>query len=197
MWLATATDTPWKSLAEGIAMGLPIPEGFVISGQTPEDEIRSAYEELKRRTRIHFVAVRGRSHAVLNIIGPDALIHALRRFWAESPDASILVQRMVPAVWCGKTQQEGQFVTANEGLMILDPDTYIVQNGTYVPKTIEPKQRKMLRYVDGTLRTVERDGDRTLLNDDQLKKIAGLADRSRTDITWALDDQDREWVISR
>lgn len=197
MWLATATDTPWKSLAEGIAMGLPIPEGFVVSPQTPEDEIRHAYEELKARTRIHFMAVRAPSHAVLNIIGADALIHSLRRFRAESPDAAILVQRMIPAVWCGKTQQDGKIITANEGLMILDPDTYVIQNGTYVHKSIEQKQRKMLRYVDGTLRTVEREGERTLLSDDQLKKIADLAARSQTDITWALDDQDREWIISR
>jgi len=197
MWLATATDTPWKSLAEGVAMGLPIPEGFVVTQQTPEAEIRSAYEELKARTRIHFLAVRGPSHAVLNIIGPDALIHALRRFWAESPDAAILVQRMIPAIWCGKTQQAGETITANEGLMILDPDTYVIQNGTYVQKSIEPKQRKMLRYVDGTLRTVERNGERTLLTDDQLKKVAGLAIKSQTDITWVLDDQDRVWIISR
>jgi len=197
MWLATATDTPWKSLAEGIALGLPIPEGFVVTRQTSEDEIRSAYEKLKARTRIHFLAVRGPSHAVLNIIGPDALIHALRRFWAESPDAAILVQRMIPSVWCGKTQQAGETITANEGLMILDPDTYVIENGAYVRKSIEPKQRKMLRYVDGTLRTVEHDGERTLLTDDQLRKVAALAVKSQTDITWVLDDQDREWIISR
>ena len=105
MWLATATDTPWKSLAEGTAMGLPIPEGFVVCRRMPEHEIRSFYEDLKARTRIHFLAVRGPAHAVLNVIGPDALIHTLRRFWAESSDAAILVQRMVPAAWCGKTQQ--------------------------------------------------------------------------------------------
>ena len=197
MWLATATDTPWKSLAEGIAMGLPIPEGFVVCRQMPEHEIRSVYEDLKARTRIHFLAVRGPSHAVLNVIGPDALMHSIRRFWAESPDAAILVQRMVPAAWCGKTQQVGQIITANEGLIILDPDTYIVQNGTFAHKSIEPRQRKMLRYVDGTLRTVERDGDRILLTDDQLKKIAELSAKSQTDITWSLDDQDRAWVISR
>src|SRR4030095_12114545 len=181
MWLSTATDTPWKSLAEGLAMGLPIPEGFVVSHQTPEDEIRSAYQELKVRTRFHFLAVRAPSHAVLNIIGPDALIHSLRRFWAESPDAAILVQRMIPAVWCGKTQHDGKIITANEGLMILDPDTYVIQNGTYVHKSIEQKQRKMLRYVDGTLRTVERDGERTLLSDDQLKKIDDLAPQTQND----------------
>ena len=197
MWLATATDTAWKRLADGIGMGLPVPEGFVTTREIPEDEIRSAYEELKRHTRVHFVAVRGPSHAVLNIIGSDALIHSLRRFWAESPNAAILVQRMVPAVWCGKTREEGKIVSANEGLMSLDPDTYVIQNGTYVQKSIVSKQRKMLRYVYGTLRTVERNAERSLLTDDQLKKIAGLAARSQSDITWALDDQDREWVISR
>src|SRR6185503_5763183 len=97
MWLATATDTPWKGLAEAIGRGLPVPEGFVVSSSVPEDEIRTAYEDLKIRTRVHFVAVRGPSHSVLNVIGPDPLIHTLRRFWAESVRAVVLVQRMVPA----------------------------------------------------------------------------------------------------
>jgi hypothetical protein len=197
MWLATATEPPWKSLANGIQMGLAIPDGFLVCWQMPEDKIRAAYEELKGRTRIHFVAVRGPSHAVLNVIGGDALIHTLRRFWAESPNAAMLVQQMVPAVWCGKTQQDGKVIKANEGLMVLDPDTYVIENGACVHRIVENKQRKVLRYVDGTLRTIEREGDRTLLTDDQLKKIAELAAKAQTDITWALDDQDRCWVISR
>jgi hypothetical protein len=197
MWLATATNAPWKTLADGIQMGLPIPEGFLLCRQVPENEIRATYEELKRRTRIHFVAVRGPSHAVLNVIGGDALIHTLHRFWAEAPNAAILVQQMVPAVWCGKTQQDGRIIKANEGLMVLDPDTYVIENGTCVHRNVESKQRKVLRYVDGTLRTVEREGERRLLADDQLKKIADLAAKVGTDITWALDDQDRCWVISR
>ena len=197
MWLATATDTPWKGLAEAIGRGLPVPEGFVVSFTVPETEIRAAYEDLKIRTRIHFVAVRGPSHSILNIIGPDQIIHTLRRFWAESPHAAVLVQRMVPAVWCGKAEKDGTVIRANEGLAFLDPDTYVLENGICVRRSIEAKQRKMLRYVDGTTRTIERDGERLLLTDDQLKKIADLAIKAEADISWALDDQDRAWLISR
>jgi hypothetical protein len=197
MWLATATDTPWKSLAEAIERGLPVPEGFVVFSTVPEDEIRAAYEDLKTRTRVHFVAVRGPSHAVLNLIGPDQLIHTLRRFLAKSSRAAVLVQRMVPAVWCGKAQKDGTIIRANEGLAFLDPDTYVLENGVCVRRSIEPKQRKMLRYIDGTTRTIERDGERPLLTDDQLKKIADLAIKAGADISWALDDQDRAWLISR
>jgi hypothetical protein len=196
MWLATATDAPWKSLADGIQMGVPIPDGFLVCRQMPEDKIRAGYEELKGRTRIHFVAVRGPSHAVLNVIGGDALMHTLRRFWTESPNAAILVQQMVAAVWCGKTQQDGRVIKANEGLMVLDPDTYVIENGACVHRIVENKQRKVLRYVDGTMRTIEREGVRTLLTDDQLKKIAELAVKAQSDITWALDDQDKAWVLS-
>src|SRR5438105_13306535 len=135
MWLATATDTPWKSLAEGIQMGLPIPEGFVVCPRMHEDEIRATYEELKARTHVQFVAVRGPSETVLNVIGPDAVIQTLRHFWTESPLAAILIQRMIPAVWCGKTLQSGRVITANEGLMVLDPDTYTMENGRCVQKS--------------------------------------------------------------
>src|SRR5262249_21386565 len=162
--------------------------GFVVSSTVPEDEVRAAYEDLKIRTRIHFVAVRGPSHSILNIIGPDQVIHTLRRFWAESPRAVVLIQRMIPAVWCGKAQKDGAVVRANEGLAFLDPDTYVLENGVCVRRSIEPKQRKMLRYVDGTTRTIERDAERSLLTDDQLKKIADLAIKAEADISWALDD---------
>jgi phosphoenolpyruvate synthase/pyruvate phosphate dikinase len=196
MWLATATDTLWKDLAEAIGRGLPVPEGFVVCSTIPEVEIRAAYEDLKIRTRVHFVAVRGPSHSMLNVIGPDQLIHTLRRFWAESVRAAVLVQRMVPAVWCGKAQKDGAVIRANQGLSFLDPDTYILENGMCVRRSIEPKQRKMLRYVDGTMRTVERDGERSVLTDDQLKKIAELAIKAAADISWALDDQDQAWLLA-
>ena len=200
MWLATATDSPWRGLAEALNAGLPVPDGFVVCPHTSERETRDTYEELKTRTRVHFVAVRGPSHAALNLIGPDALIHTLRRFWSEAPGASILIQRMVPSAWCGKAQWHGQNlrIEANEGLMILDPDTYLfsTDEGKCVQKAIAPKQRKMIRYVDGTLRTVERDGERTPLTEDQLKSVADLAVRAKADITWAIDDQDRAWLIS-
>jgi hypothetical protein len=197
MWLATATDTPWKCLAEAIGRGLPVPEGFVVSLAVPEDEIRAAYEDLKIRTRVHFVAVRGPSHSILNVIGPDAIIHALRRFWAEAPRAAVLIQLMVPAVWCGKAQKDGTVIRANEGLAFLDPDTYVLENGVWVRRSIEPKQRKMLRYVDGTTRTIERNGERSELTDAQLKKIADLAIKAEADISWALDDQDRAWLLAK
>jgi hypothetical protein len=196
MWLATATDTPWKGLAEAIGRGLPVPEGFVVSSAVPEDEVRAAYEDLKIRTRIHFVAVRGPSHSVLNVIGPDQVIHTLRRFWAESPRAAVLIQRMVPAVWCGKAEKDGTVIRANEGLAFLDPDTYAFENGAYVRRSIELKQRKMLRYVDGTTRTIERDGERSQLTEAQLKKIADLAIKAEAGISWALDDQNREWLLA-
>ena len=200
MWLTTATDTPWGPLAEATQAGLPVPDGFVVCPQTSEQQIRDAYEELKVRTKTHFLAVRGPSHAVLNLIGPDQLIHALRRFWSESPHAAVLIQRMVPAAWTGKAQwhRKNLRIKANEGLMILDPDTYLfnTETGKCTRKSIEPRQRKMLRYVDGTPRTVEREGERALLDEDQLKSVADLAVRAKADITWALDDQNRIWLIS-
>jgi hypothetical protein len=179
---------------------LPVPDGFVACPKTSEREIREAYDELKIRMKTHFLAVRGPTHAVLNLVGPDPLIHALRRLWAESPDASVLIQRMVPSMWCGKAHADGRIVniTANEGLMIFDPDKYVFdrEDGVCLRKSIEPRQRKMLRYVDGTLRTVEREGERPLLTDDQLKTVANLAVKADGKITWALDDQDRAWLIS-
>src|SRR3970282_486198 len=103
-----------------------VPEGFVVCPQTSEQDIRSTYEELKIRTKTHYVAVRGPSHAVLNVIGPDQLVHTLRRLWSESPGAVVLIQRMVPAAWSGKAQwhRKNLRIKANEGLMILDADTY-------------------------------------------------------------------------
>lgn len=180
--------------------GLPVPNGFVVFPRTAEKDIRSAYEELKIREKTHFIAVRGPSHAVLNVIGPDPLIHMLRRLWRESPEAPILVQRMIHSTWCGKAEchRKNLRVTANEGMLILDPDTYLVNAETIrcVRKTLAPKQRKMIRHVDGTTRTVERERDRTPMSGDQLKSVAGLASRAKTSIGWAIDDSDRVWLIS-
>ena len=75
-------DQPLKWLPN--AGGLPLPAGFIVFRSTPEPDIRAAYEQLKIREKTHFVAVRGPTHAVLNVIGPDALIHTLRRLWSES-----------------------------------------------------------------------------------------------------------------
>jgi hypothetical protein len=181
-------------------IGLPAPNGFVVCPSTPEDKIREAYEELKMREMTHFVAVRGASHAVLNVIGPDAVIHTLRRFWSGAPEAPLLVQRMIPAMWCGKAHRHRNNlrIKANEGMMILDPDTYLVNSttGKCIRQTLEPKQRKMIRRVDGSSRVVEREGERTPMPPDHLANVAGLAVKVGRDISWAIDDQDKLWLLS-
>jgi hypothetical protein len=173
--------------------GLPVPGGFIVFPTTPEAEIRAAYEELKIRERVHFVAVRGPTHAVLNVIGPDAVMHALRRFWTESPDAQVLIQRMVHSTWCGKAQRHGNqlTITANEGMLLLDPDTYV--NGAAV---LAPRQRKMIRHVDGTAKVIEREGHREPMPDGLLVKITELATKVGTDIGWAVDDSESIWLLS-
>ena len=82
--------------------------------------------------------------------------------------------------------------------MILDPDTYLfsTETGTCTHMTLEPKQRRMIRYVDGTTRTVERSGERTPMTLEQLQSIARLAEGAQADITWAIDDCDVLWLIS-
>jgi hypothetical protein len=200
MWLATASDTAWSNLTGALARGLPVPEGFVAWPTTSEDDIRAAYEELQLRTRTHFVAVRGPSHAVLNLIGSDALIHALRRLWAEAGNTGVLVQRMIPAIWCGTARRDGNVlqIKANQGMMIFDPDTYSfdLEAEKCIQRNIEASQRKMIRYVDGTSRTIQCDGDRPSMNDEQLKTVAALAIRAGGIIKWALDDQERPWLLS-
>ena len=199
--LAGGPDAKTMSeLLKWLTDGPPVPDGFLVFPQTPETDIRTAYEELKIRVKTHFVAVRGASHAVLNVIGPDQLIHTLRRFWAELPDSPLLIQRMVHSMWCGKVewQERNLHITANEGMMILDPDTYLfnTETGTCTQMTLKPKQRRMIRYVDGTTRTVERTGERTPMTLEQLQSIARLADSAQANITWAIDDRDVVWLIS-
>ena len=180
--------------------GAPVPAGYVVLPSTPEQAIRAAYEDLKIRERTHFLAVRGPSHAVLNVIGPDPLIHTLRRLWAESADAPVLVQRMVHSMWCGKAHRHRKNVRikANEGMMVLDPDTYLVntENGTCTRRTLEPKQRKMIRHVDGTARVVEREGEREPLSAEHLAEVADLAVRAGSVIGWAIDDREKVWLVS-
>src|SRR5947207_2110951 len=98
-WLPNTEDTVWTALGNAMRAGLPVPSGFIVSTKTPEEEIRAAYEALKIRERTHFLAVRGVSHPVLNVLGGDTLIHTLHRLWTESADSTVLVQRMIPALW--------------------------------------------------------------------------------------------------
>jgi len=179
---------------------LPVPTGYIALGSAPEEQVRAAYEELKSREKTHFLAIRGASHAVLNVIGPDALLHALRRFLTESPDSPVLIQRMIPAMWCGKAHwhRKNLRIKANEGMMLLDPDTYLVNSltGKCIRRTIEPKQRKMIRHVDGSSKVVEREGERSPIPSEHLSKIAELASRAGSDIGWAIDDLDKIWLIS-
>src|SRR5215475_7611586 len=174
-WLPDAGGTPWQPLGAAMVNKLPVPTGYIALGSAPEEQVRAAYEELKSREKTHFLAIRGASHAVLNVIGPDALLHALRRFLTESPDSPVLIQRMIPAMWCGKAQwhRKNLRIKANEGMMLLDPDTYLVNSvtGKCIRQTVEPKQRKMIRHVDGTARVVEREGDRTPMTAEQLKTV--------------------------
>jgi hypothetical protein len=184
-------DQPPKWLAN--TDGLPVPSGFIVFPATSEADIRAAYEQLKIREKVHFVAVRGPTHAVLNVIGPDALIHTLRRFWAESPGAQVLIQRMIHSMWCGKAQWHGEelTITANEGMLLLDPDTYV--HGT---ATLVPKQRKMIRHVDGTAKVIELEGHREPMPAALLTKINELAMKVGTDIGWAVDDLDQVWLLA-
>src|SRR5207244_2519697 len=164
-WLPDGGGTAWETLGKEMCAGLPVPSGYLVFPSAREEDIRSAYEELKIREKTHFVAVRGSSHAVLNVINPDPLTHTIRRFRAESPDTAVLVQRMIPAIWCGKAQwhRKNLRIKVNEGMMLLDPDTYLVNSttGKCTRRTLEPTQRKMIRHVDGCTEVVEREDERT------------------------------------
>jgi hypothetical protein len=200
LWLPDATGTPWEALGQAQRSGLPVPNGYIVSESVPETEIRAAYSDLMTREKTHFLAVRSPLHAVLNVIGPDALIHTLRRLWAESPNAPVLVQRMIPAAWCGKAHwhRKNLRIKANEGMMLLDPDTYLVSSttGKCPRRTLEPKQRKMIRHVDGSTRVVAREGERAPMPPKHLAKIVELAVRVGGNVVWAIDDLDKAWLIS-
>src|SRR2546421_14870 len=185
-WLPDGDGTPWESLSDAMRSGLPVPAGYIVFPSAPEADIRAAYQEMKIREKTHFLAVRGASHAVLNVIGPDPLVHTLRRLWGESPDSPVLVQRMIHSMWCGKAQwhRKNLRIKANEGMMVLDPDTYLVNGATgkCTRRTLEPRQRKMIRHVDGSAKVVEREGEREPMTADQLKSVADLAVRLGRDI---------------
>jgi hypothetical protein len=198
-WLRDVESGPWAALAATMRCGLPVPQGFLVEPNTPERAIRDAYEELKRIERTHFVALRSPSHAVLDVLGNDMVIYSLRRLWTEAPDAAILIQRMVNSECCGKASRTGKGlllrIKANEGLLMLDPDTYLfnMASGKCTRRTLQKSQRKMIRRVDGTSRTMQSDGRHTL-SPEQLEAIAKLADSAQGDITWALDDR-KLWLL--
>jgi hypothetical protein len=198
-WLPDAGGTPWELLGKALLEGLPVPAGYIVWRSTPEELVRAAYTELQLREFTHYLAVRGSSHAMLNVIGPDALVHATRRLWVESPDAPVLIQRMVHSMWCGKAQwhRKNLRIRANEGMMMLDPDTYLVAaaTGKCLRRTLEPKQRKMIRHVDGSARVVVREGARTAMPAEHLAKVAELAVRTGSDIGWSIDDLEKIWLI--
>jgi hypothetical protein len=199
-WLPEVYGTVWQSLGDAMQRGLQVPAGFVVFRSTPEAGVRAAYEKLKLQEYTHFVAVRGPTHPVLNVVGPDQLVHTLRRLWMGSPESPLLVQRMVHAMWCGRTQSDNENlrITANEGMLLLDPDTYVVNKATgeCIERVLEPKQRKMIRHVDGTPKVVEREGERTPMPAELLAAIASLATRTDTDIRWAIDDRDVVWLLA-
>jgi hypothetical protein len=207
-WLPDASQTVWTPLENAMRNGFPVPAGFIVFPPagiivfptTAENQIRAAYEQLKLRERTHFLAVRGASHPVLNIIGPDQLVHTARRLWTESPNSPLLIQRMIHALWCGKAQwhRRSLRINANEGMMLLDPDMYLLNSATgkCIRRTLQSKQRRMIRHVDGTAKIVQREGERTAMPEDYLKSIAELAVRAAKDIEWAIDDNDRLWLIS-
>lgn len=198
------TALPWSPLGDALRAGVPVPNGFVAGSGVPEESIRAAYETLKLRERTHFVAVRGPSNAILDTIGPDQLIYAMRRLWRESPGAILLVQRMVHSDWCGKAGWDGNAalrmlrVIANEGMLVLDPDTYVFNaaTGECTETTLQQKQRKTIRRVDGLSTTIEVQSGRTALAANHLKQIAELAERVGSGIGWAIDDNSRLWLIS-
>jgi hypothetical protein len=199
-WLPDANETVWAALGNAMRTSLPVPPGFIIFPTAAEEQVRAAYEGLKLRERTHFLAVRGISHPVLNVIGPDQVIHTVRRMSMESPHSPLLIQRMVHSLWCGKAQwhRRNLRINANEGMMVLDPDMYLVNSATgkCIRRTLQPMQRKMIRHVDGTAKIVQREGERPPMTADQLKRIADLGVQAEADIGWAIDDNDRLWLIS-
>ena len=200
LWLPDVTGTPWEALGNAERSGLPVPNGYVVHPSVAEEKVRAAYSELMIREKTHFLAVRSPVHALLNVIGPDALIHTLRRLWTESPEAPVLVQRMVHAMWCGKGNwhRKNLRIKANEGMMLLDPDTYLVNSATgkCLRRTLEAKQRKMIRHVDGSSKVVAREGEREPMPAELLAKIVELATRLNRDIGWAVDDSNKVWLLS-
>jgi len=198
-WLREVRDGYWARLGRALAAGIAVPDGFVVTKRTDEHDIRSAYDELKTREHTHYMAVRSPSHAVLDVIGNDALIHTLERLWTESPEAEALVQCMINARWCGKVTWEGKNlrIRAAEGLMCLDPDSYLFNTVSRkcTRRTLYQRPRKVFRGVDGKTRRMEITGERRPLEVKYLEAVAELASREERDVIWVLDDR-RVWLIN-
>ena len=191
-WLQDVQQGHWAGLAAASRKGLPVPAGYVVDRTVYEKPIRRAYDEMKLREFTHFVAVRGPAHAVIEVIGTDPLIHTLRRFWAETPEAEILIQRMVNSAWCGKASWDGGSlrVLASEGLSRLDPDVYA--DGRVM---LHQRPQKMFRGVDGLTRTMTVRDQRKGLSAESLAEIGDLARQAGGNITWAHDDR-KLWLLS-
>jgi hypothetical protein len=200
MWLPETDGTVWRTLADAARRGLPVPAGFIALQTAAETDIRAAYERLKLQEKTHFLALRGATHAILNVIGPDRLVHTLRRLWSESPDTPVLVQRMVHSTWCGKTQSDATSlrITANQGMMLLDPDIYVIdrRSGTCIERSLAPTQRRMIRHVDGSAKVVAGERERSSLPEEYLAGIAALAAQAGADIGWGIDDLDKIWLLA-
>jgi hypothetical protein len=199
LWLGKVQEGPWAALGQAIRAGAPVPDGFIVEPNTPESEVRTAYDELKLRQFTHFVAMRGPQNAALDVVGTDPVIYKLRAMRSEWPEAPILIQAMVNGNWCGQATWEGTnlVVRASEGLRNLDPDIYVFDTVTNEceSRTIHPHPRKVFRAIDGRTRTMEVAGERQPLDIGSLKAIAEVAKNSPGGISWCLDDRGA-WVIS-
>jgi hypothetical protein len=54
----------------------------------------------------------------------------------------------------------------------------------------------MIRHVDGSSRVVAREGERSPMQAEHLSAITELASKVGADISWAIDDLEKVWLIS-
>ena len=198
-WLREVREGLWTKLGTAMDAGLPVPCGFVATPRSSERNIRDAYEELKVREHTHYVAVRTSAKALIDVIGSDALMHALRAIWTETAGEEVLIQSMVNGLWCGKAVWEAKNlrIRAAAGLLALDPDMYLFNtlNHKCSRRTLYQRPRKVFRGVDGTTRTMEVNGERRALEWKYMELISELATRAGSNITWVLDDR-RAWLLN-
>src|SRR5580765_655128 len=126
-WLRETRNGSWARLGTAMDAGLPVPDGFVATSQSSERCIREGYDDLKIRTHTHYLAVRTSGKTLIDVIGPDALMHTLRAIWQENPEAEVLIQAMVNGTWCAKAPWEAKTlrISAAAGLIALDRDIYL------------------------------------------------------------------------